>query len=161
LLKLYLDTSVILKRYINEPGTETTDIIFDSAETGDLTLTFSLWNIGEALGVLDEKRRKGSLTEKEFEQTLNLLADELLKLMRLKTLQIQTPILTDTWNLIMNNHIYEADALQIISCSCGANDALVTSDQKLAQTSKKAGLKTIHIPNDEHELQTLIQQSIK
>ena len=162
MLKLYLDTSIILKRYITEPGTETTDIIFDKAETGELTLTFSLWNIGEALGVLDEKRRKNSLTEKEFEQTLNLLADELLKLMRLKTLQIipvQTPILTDTWNLIMNNHIYEDDALQIVTCSYGSNDALVTSDQKLAQTSKKAGLKTIHIPNDEHELQTLIQQS--
>ena len=164
MLKLYLDTSVILKRYINEPGTETTDIIFDSAELGELTITFSLWNIGEALGVLDEKRRKGSLTEKEFEQTLDLLAGELLKLMRLKTLQIipvQTPILTDTWNLILNNHIYEADALQIITCSCGSNDVLVTSDQKLAQTSKKAGLKTIHIPNDKDELQTLIQQARK
>ena len=164
MLKLYLDTSVILKRYITEPGTETTDIIFDKAETGELSLTFSLWNIGEALGVLDEKRRKGWLTEKEFEQTLNLLADELLKLMRLKTLQImpvQTPILTDTWNLIMNNHIYEAEALQIATCSYGTNDVLVTSDQKLAQTSKKAGLKTINLPNDEHELQTLIQQSRK
>jgi predicted nucleic acid-binding protein len=164
LLKLYLDTSVILKRYITEPGTETTDIIFDKAETGELTITLSLWNIGEALGVLDEKRRKGSLTEKEFEQTLNLFADELSKLMRLKTLEIipvQTPILTDTWNLVMNYHIYEADALQITTCSYANNNALLTCDQKLAQTSRKAGLKTIHVPKDEQELKTLIQQASK
>jgi hypothetical protein len=164
LLKLYLDTSVILKRYITEPGTETTDIIFDKAETGELTITLSLWNIGEALGVLDEKRRKGSLTEKEFEQTLNLFADELSKLMRLKTLEIipvQTPILTDTWNLVMNYHIYEADALQITTCSYANNNALLTCDQKLAQTSRKAGLKTIHVPKDEQELKTLIQQANK
>jgi predicted nucleic acid-binding protein len=164
LLKLYLDTSVILKRCITEPGTETTDIIFDKAETGELAITFSLWNIGEALGVLDEKRRKGWLTEKEFKQTLNLFADELIKLMRLKTLEIipvQTPILTSTWNLLMNYHIYEADALQITTCGYNNNDALLTSDEKLAQTSRKAGLKTIHIPKDEQELKTLIQQSRK
>ena len=63
MLNLYLDTSAILKRYIAEPGTETTDIIFDKAEAGEIKITISLWNIGEALGVLDEKRRKGWLTE--------------------------------------------------------------------------------------------------
>jgi predicted nucleic acid-binding protein len=69
LLKLYLDSSVMLKRYVSEQGTETADILFDKAETGELAITFSLWNIGEALGVLDEKRRKGWLTEKEFRVT--------------------------------------------------------------------------------------------
>ena len=82
MLKLYLDSSVMLKRYISEPGTETTDAIFDKAETGELTLTISLWNIGEALRVLDEKHRKGWLTEKEFRVTLHNFADELVKLIR-------------------------------------------------------------------------------
>ena len=54
MLKLYLDTSTIVKRYVAEPGTETVDAIFDKAETGELTIALSLWNIGEALGVLDE-----------------------------------------------------------------------------------------------------------
>jgi predicted nucleic acid-binding protein len=38
LLKLYLDTSAIVKRYVAEPGTETVDAIFDKAETGELTI---------------------------------------------------------------------------------------------------------------------------
>ena len=88
MLRLYLDTSVMLKRYVTEQGTETTDIIYDKAETGELIITISLWNIGEDLGVLDEKRRRGWLTEKEFEQTLRIFADELFKLMRLKTIEI-------------------------------------------------------------------------
>ena len=164
MLKLYLDTSTILKRYIVEPGTETTDIIFDKAEAGELKISVSLWNIGEALGVLDEKRRRGWLTEKEFEQTLNLFAEELVKLMRLKTIEIipvQTPILTNTWNLILCQHVYEADALQITTCSCNSNNALLTSDEKLTKTSRKAGIKTIQIPKDEQELKTLIEQSRK
>jgi predicted nucleic acid-binding protein len=164
LLKLYLDTSAILKRYITEPGTETTDIIFDKAETGELTITLSLWNIGEALGVLDEKRRRGWLTETEFEQTLNLFAGELVKLMRIKSIEIvpvQTEILTNTWNLLLKHHVHVADALQITTCIYNNNDALLTSDENLAQTSKKAGIKTIHIPKDEQALKTLIRQSTK
>lgn len=164
MLKLYLDTSAILKRYIVEPGTESADVIFDKAEAGELKISVSLWNIGEALGVLDEKRRRGWLTEKEFEQTLNLFAEELVKLMRLKTIEIipvQTTILANTWNLILKYHLYEADALQISACSFNNNDALLTSDEKLTQTSRKAGIKTIQIPKDEQELNAFVEQSRK
>jgi predicted nucleic acid-binding protein len=93
-----------------------------------------------------------------------LFAEELVKLMRLKTIEIvpvQTPILTNTWNLILSHHVYEADALQITTCSSNNNEALVTSDEKLAQISRKAGIKTVLLPKDEQELRTLIQQSRK
>jgi len=159
LLKLYLDSSVILKRYLSEPGTETTDTIFDKAEAGELTVTFSLWNIGEALGVLDEKRRRGWLTEKEFKATLNNFADELVKLIRLKTLEVMpilTPILTDTWELLMQYHIYEADALQITTCIHNKNDALISGDEKLVKTSRKTGLKSFHITKDKQKLKQLL-----
>jgi predicted nucleic acid-binding protein len=147
---------------VTEPGTETTDIIYGKAETGELTITISLWNIGEALGVLDEKRRKRWLTEKEFEQTLKIFADELLKLIRLKTIEVipvHTQILTDTWNLLMTHHIYEADALQMATCMHSKNDALISSDEKLVQISRKTGLKALQIPKDEQDLITLIDQS--
>ena len=153
--KLYLDTSVMLKRYVTELGTETADIIFDKAETGELTITISLWNIGEALGVLDERRRKAWLTEEEFDQTLKNFAGELLKLIRLNALEVipvSTPVLTDTWNTVMTSHIYEADALQIATCEQSKSDALITADEKLAKTSHKLGLKTYHITKDENDL---------
>jgi predicted nucleic acid-binding protein len=159
LLKLYLESNVMLKRYLSEPGTETTDKIFDKAETGELAVTVSLWNIGEALGVLDEKRRRGWLTEKEFKVTLNHFADELVKLIRLKTLEViplLTPILTNTWELLMSNHIYEADALQITTCIYNKNDALISGDEKLVETSRKTGLKAFHITKDEQKLKQLL-----
>ena len=161
MLKLYLDTSVMLKRYVTEPGTNITDEIFDKAETGELTITVSLWNIGEAIGVLDERRRKSWLTEEEFRQTLKNFADELVKLMRLKTLEVipvHTPILTDTWDTVMIHHIYEADALQISTCKHTKNDALISADEKLAKTSKEL-VKTFHITKDEQQLKQFIQKS--
>jgi predicted nucleic acid-binding protein len=157
--KLYLDSSVLLKRYLSENGTETADLIYEKAEAGELSIAFSLWNIGEVLGVLDEKRRRGWLTEKEHKMTLNSFADESVKLLRLKTLQVipvLTPILTDTWELLMNYHVYEADALQITTCIHNKNDALVSGDEKLVETTRKTGLTAFHVTKDEAELKHLL-----
>jgi len=136
---------VLLKRYLEENGTQTADAIFEKAEEGELTLVFSLWNIGEVLGVLDEKRRRKNLSEKEFKDALNSFAGELVKLMRLKTLQVipvLTPLLTGTWELVMSHHIYEADALQITTCIQNENSVLVSGDQKLVM--QKKGLEALH-----------------
>ena len=160
MLKLYLDTSTIVKRYVVEPGTETVDIIFDKAEAGELVIIFSLWNVGEALGVLDERRRKEWLTQEEFARTLKNLADELLKLIRLRVLEtilIHTPILTETWALILNHHIYEADALQITTCLQTQSNALVSSDKRLVQISRKTGLEAFHIVEDEEKINALLK----
>ena len=162
MLRLYLDTSAMLKRYINEPGTESIDLIYDKADSGELIITISLWNIGEALGVLDEKRRKGWLTEKEFKQSVKIFADETLKLIRLKSIEIipvKSQILTDAWNSLMTYHVYEADALQIATCKQNKNDALISSDEKLVDISKKTGLEAFYIPKDEKGLASLIDQN--
>lgn len=162
MLKLYLDTSVILKRYVTEEETELADDVFEKAETGEVTIAFSLWSIGEALGVLDEKRRRGWLTQSEFDQTLNLFSDELVKLMRLKALEVlplQAPILTSTWSTIMNYPVCEADALQIITCNFSGCDFLLTDDEGLAQTSAKAGVNVINLSKDGVKLKKLLQTS--
>ncbi|MGA2386693.1 MAG: type II toxin-antitoxin system VapC family toxin [Candidatus Bathyarchaeia archaeon] len=162
MLRFYLDTSAMLKHYVTEPGTEIMDTIYDKAETGDLSITISLWNIGEFLGALDQKRRRGWLSEKEFERLEKNFADELLKFIRLKSIEIipvQTQILTETWNVLMNYHLYEADALQIATCIESKNDALISSDEKLVDASRKNGLKALHISKDENDLIALINKS--
>jgi len=161
LLKLYLDSSVLLKRYVTESGTEITDEIFDRAEAGELTIVVSLWNIGEALGVLDERRRRGWLSRKEFAQALESFVGEIVKLMELKTLEVipvHTPILTEAWDTVMTRHIYEADALQISTCNYSKSNALISADGKLCEASNEAGVKAFHITEDE-KLRQLIQNA--
>lgn len=161
MLKLYLDTSTIVKRYVAEPGTDTVDIIFDKAEAGELIIALSLWNIGEVLGVFDERRRRGWLTLEEFERTLKNLADEFLKLIRLRVLEIiliHTPILTETWALILNHHVYEADALQITTCLQSQSNALLSGDKRLVQISRKTGLEAFHIVEDGEKITALFKQ---
>jgi len=159
LLKLYLDTSAVLKRYLAEAGTDVADEIFDKAEAGELVISVSLWNIGEVLGVLDAKRRQSWIDEKEFKIALTSFAEELVKLIRLKTLEIVpilTSVVTDAWNLVLEHHVYEADALQIATCFYGKNHALVSGDEKLVKISRKTGLQAFNVTREGQELLHLL-----
>jgi predicted nucleic acid-binding protein len=60
---VYLDSSAIVKRYIKEAGTEIMDLVFGYAEDDHIKLFFSIWNIGEVLGVFDEYIRRKVINE--------------------------------------------------------------------------------------------------
>jgi len=160
LLRLYLDSSTIIKRYITEPGTQTTDSIFDQAEAGELVVTFSIWNLGEVFGVLDERRRRGWLHEDEFARTIGALSNELIKLKRLRVLEvapIHTSILTEAWSFILSQHIYEADAIQITSCRYTQSDAILSSDENLVKASRRLGIEVYDTAKEEHEFREFMK----
>ena len=159
-MKLYLDTSAILKRYLAEEGTEIADLVFDKAEAGEIRLMISLWNVGEVFGVLDEHKRKGWLNEKAFKAALTSFADELVKLVRLRALEVMplsAPVIAGAWNILMDYHIYEADALQISTCLAFQHDLLLSGDNRLVEIGKKAGLHAFNVVQDKQGLLNLLQ----
>jgi len=155
LTKFYLDTSAIVKRYVAERGSETIDYIYGKAEVGQLTIAFSLWNIGELLGVFDANRRRKWLTEKEFRNAIAYFDEDTAKLARLKTIEIipvTSKIMTEAWDRLLTYQIYQSDALQMVSCIESKCEALVTADQRLVKACQKAKLVTFDIENKEEEL---------
>jgi len=158
LLKTYLDSSAIVKRYISEPGSSAMDYVFDGGWEGKVSLATSIWNIGEALGVLDERRRRGWLSEHEFKRTLESFAGETIRLLRLKVLEIfpvLTSMLIEAWPLILGEHIYEADALQIRTCLNSGSNILLSGDKRLISLALKIGLKAVNV-EDEDEVKRVI-----
>jgi len=161
LLKLYLDSSAIVKRYVEEPGSATIDAVFDGAEVGKVRIAFSLWNVGEVLGTLAERRRRGWLEEGEFSEALRRFIDEVLKLLRLRVLDVipvLTPMLVETWALILDQHIYEADAIQISTYTYSKSDTLLSADKVLIEATKESGLKAIHVEEGADEVKKLIEE---
>lgn len=158
LTDLCLDSDAIVKRYLEETGTLVADHIYDSAEAGETRIYTSLWNIGETLGVIDQKLRRGWIDEDDSTRILEKLARETLKLLRLGTLFL-TPVLSqnlvETWPIVMNHHLYEADALQIVSCHATQADMLVTADQRLITTATDTGLKVLDLNRETESLRTL------
>ena len=63
---IYLDSSAIIKRYIEEPSSSKVREIYLKAYSGDVTPAYSIWNIGEVLGVFDRARRIGRIDEETY-----------------------------------------------------------------------------------------------
>lgn len=159
MLKPFLDSSAIVKRYVTEPGSSAVDFVFDKAEGGETYIATSVWNIGEVLGVLDERRRRGWLSEDEFKKALESFASETVKLLRLRILEVlpvPTPILVGTWPLILSEHIYEADAIQVQTCIyCGG--VLLSGDKGLINVALRKGLNAVNV-EDEDKVKDLLSK---
>ena len=145
---VYLDTSAIVKRYIIEDGSNIVNKLYEKALNGDLLLSFSLWNIGEVLGVFDKYYRKGWINEEDYKQVQLLFRAETRRLIKLKVLQIvpvKSRLLVKTWDLITKHHIYVADALQIVSAKTINADKIVTGDKKLYDVSILEDLDALYV----------------
>jgi len=159
LSKVYLDSSAIVKRYVSEPGSSAVDLVFDKCWLGELSITTSIWNIGEVLGVFDIRRRRGWFSEDEFRNVLRNFTGEVIRLLRLKVLEIfpvLTPILIESWPLILGEHIYEADALQIQTCIFSNSNVLLSADKELINIALRTGIKAVNVI-DENRVKKLLK----
>jgi len=62
-LKAYLDTSALVKRYLKEEGSEKVDSIFERAYEEKAIIVTSQWNLGEAAVVFDKYRHRGIIND--------------------------------------------------------------------------------------------------
>lgn len=115
---IYLDSSMIVRRYIQEEGTIFADFLFDRAGQGYLTLAFNLLNIGEVLGVFDQYLKRNWVDQETFNKIMAKFIDETLRLLRINQLVILPTLSSlqmDSWTFVLKNQLYIVDAIQISS----------------------------------------------
>ena len=137
----YIDSSALAKRYVQEVGSDGMDQIFASAERGEESIFFSMWNVGELAVVFDKYEREGLLSAKPVMTTF---LEEVKRLGRSKAAEVvpvSGSLIAEAVNLTFTHHIYVADALQVVSCQTVAGSEFVTADRRLAGIAKDEGLK--------------------
>ena len=148
---VYLDSSSIVKRYVEEKGSDAIDTVYEKAEASKLRFVFSIWNVGEVFGAFDRYVVRGLLSERMVKTALQDFLSESIKMSRLGLLQIM-PITSksfiDSWQLILKYHIYGADALQISTSKEAACDLLLSADKRLVDVAKKEGIKAINVEEE-------------
>lgn len=145
---VYLDSSAIVKRYVLEDGTDVVQEAYTKALQGEAKLSFSVWNIGEALGVLDTYQRRKWLKKENHKTARESFITETLRLIKLglvKTIPVRAKLLTESWALIEKHHIYQADALQIVSAKYINTDQLLSGDKKLVGIAKEEGINATYL----------------
>lgn len=139
-MKVYLDSSAIVKRYVLEEGSDVVRKAYLEALNGTTTLHFSTWNIGELLGVLDTYHRGKWLENEDYRVAHDSFIAETARLLRLgvaKVVPVRSKLLAESWSLVEKYHIYQADALQIVSAKQVGADQLLSGDQRLVNISEK------------------------
>jgi predicted nucleic acid-binding protein len=157
----YLDTSAIVKRYISESGTEVVGELYRAAERDALLLQFSLWNVGEVLGVMDTYHRRDWITKTEHERIERLFAAETVKLVKLGSLDVlpaHHSYIVKTWKLVRHHHIYQADALQAITAAENESSTFLTADTELARVAREEGLEALNVETDAAKIREAISQ---
>ena len=145
-MRVYLDSSAIIKRYVRERGTEAVREAYLKALSGEATLCFSLWNIGEVLGVLDKARNTGRIGREEgllARKRFLLETRRLIRIGQLKVIPLRARILKESWELIEKHHIYQADALQITSAKAAQADKFLVADKRLHAVAVSEGLNSV------------------
>ena len=144
--RVYLDSSALIKRYVKEKDSEVVKALYKGAYSGKLKLITNLWNVGEALGVFDRTRRRGLMDEKTYDFVRRALLADIKRLSRLGVLDlvpVHSTLLADSWGIIQKYHIYQADALQLVSAKYEAVEEFYTADKRLHKVALEEGLNSI------------------
>ena len=146
--KLYLDSSAIVKRYVVEQGSDLVNRVYTESDAQAATICFSLWNVGETIGVIESYQRRGWLSEEGGSKAIKNFAGETLRLKRIEGLEllpVSSAAISDAWSLVKKHHIYQADALQIVSCSKAGARSILSADRQLLEAAGKEGLEPVNI----------------
>ena len=142
---IYLDTSALVKRYVEEERTQEVDKLFDSAYRGSAVLATSVLNIGEAASVLDKKARWGELAG-DVKTAVSLMLREVKTLTRLGSFVVMPlggKILRGSIAVVLRHRIYVVDALQIATCRYVRCETLYTADKKLAEAAEAENVASV------------------
>jgi len=140
---VYLDTSAIVKRYIEERGSDAVHKVYESSLRRELHIAFSAWNIGETMVALGKYLSRNYISEQEYRTAKYFFISELTRFSKLKLLKlipVKTKIITDSIILIEKHRLYVADAIQILSAKEAGSDEFYTADKKLHEAAVSEGL---------------------
>jgi uncharacterized protein len=144
---------------VTEPGSDSLDHLFLRAnESQHPSLFFSAWNIGEILGALDTKRRGKVMTDDEYSRALSSFIDETIRLTRqgaLLILPVAGKLLTSSWQILLQEKLYQADALQIASCKEAECEQFLSADHRLLDAAKRQGITALDPERDGKKLAIL------
>lgn len=140
--RVYIDTSILVKRYVKENDTEIADTIFRQAQHGEAVICSSEINLGEAAVVFDKYSRKVGLDARD---RLQIMLSELNSLERSSSFEIypvSSRIIRRSIVTLLEHHIYIVDAVQLQTCVEAEGTVFCTADRELQAVAEKIGLKT-------------------
>lgn len=140
--RVYLDTSILVKRYVMENDSETVDEVFRLAQRGKSVICFSEINLGEAAVVFDKYSRKVGIDPTERFRTMLRELTSLERSSSVEIYQVSGQIIRKSIKTVLKNHLYIVDAIQLETCLEAKGTVFLSADKELKASAEKLGLAT-------------------
>ncbi|MHB8360394.1 MAG: type II toxin-antitoxin system VapC family toxin [Thermoplasmataceae archaeon] len=139
---VYLDTSILIKRYVKEENSSLADTYFYRAQRGEAVVCMSEINLGEAAVVFDKYSRKMGIDAKSRLQTMLSELGLLERSSSVEIYPVSSQIIRRAVKTVLEQHIYIVDAIQLETCIEVGEAVFCSADRKLNATARKLGIKT-------------------
>jgi predicted nucleic acid-binding protein len=143
----FFDSSALVKRYVEEPGSAWVDELIQRSPPGSVLLS-RLAEL-EVVSALVRRSRAGDLCETELKAAVGLLKADLDG--RFEIIELSRAPMTRAVDVVRTHALRAADAIQLSSAliakasrSSGSDFALVSADMELNEAAKKEGMKAIN-----------------
>lgn len=159
MVKVYLDTSALVKRYIEEEGTDLLDLLFSKASRYT-RLVISLWNLTESMVALDKYRNRNAISDQEVRGLINGLLAEIREHWKkgfLTIVPLHPDLLVEAWRYILGQHVYAGDAVQLATFARERCDFLLAADKKLLEVCRTVGIECFN-PESRADRQVVTQR---
>ena len=139
---LFFDTSALVKRYYEEPGTETVDGLIED----DRVIAITSLTIIETISAFRRKYNRENLTGDDVNDLLAAFFEEALE--EFAILPMEESIQQFSFDLILEDDLRTLDSLQLSAALSLATEdteiTFVSADKELAATARNNGLDAIN-----------------
>ena len=148
---LFFDTSALVKRYYDEPGTEVVDRLVGDEETKVVVTAIA---VIEVVSAFRRKYNRGNIPEKVVDELLAAFFDEALS--DFLIVSTEEALFTHSFDLILEDDLRTLDSLQLSAALAVAeeveNIAFVSADRELVSVASSRNLEAINPDTDNPDL---------
>jgi len=142
-MRIYLDTSALIKQFSSEERSDIINLIFQKCRRGELTIVTSYWSLLEAMAAIDRKYyQRHEIRIDERDSVLQTLLAYSYGLGFEETVEL-VPIPSETHLarmisiIITNKHLSADDSLQLVSARIGECELFILADNRFAKILKE------------------------
>ena len=137
-MKLFLDSSVFAKRFVEESGSQQVEVLCSQATE----LCLSVICVPEIVSALNRRLREKSLTRQQYTQAKQRLSQDVRDAV---IINLTPDIIQSSIEVLETAFVRTMDALHIACALAWGADLFASSDHRQATAAKAMGLKTKQI----------------
>lgn len=134
-MRIFLDTSALAKRYVQEPGSEELEELFASIATEVFLSTLAFVEFASALG---RKLRDKEITKAKTSETIKELEEDWSSVF--EKIPLEDMLAETAAAIALEYSLKGADAVHLASAQVISAELFVASDNKLIRVAKKMGI---------------------